>query len=187
MTHNNSAFALPVRTERLLLIPSSAAHLAAELESNSVFEAFIGASVPASWPPGEYDRSAQEYFFNALTEGGDAATGWYGWYAVLQSVDGSNSRNAVVGCGGYFGPPSHEGVIEIGYSMCKEFQRQGFASELARGLVKHVREHVSPSRIIAHTYESNPASIAVLERSGFVRAAESDQPEALLFEWVGPR
>lgn len=187
MNDDPSAFASPVRTERLLLVPASAAHLAAELESNAAFEARVGASVPESWPPGEYDRSAQEYFYSALTAGGDAATGWYGWYAVLQSRDGTPARAAVVGCGGYFGPPSDEGVIEIGYSICKEFQGHGYATELARGLVQHVREHVSPTRIVAHTYENNPASIAVLERSGFIRAAESDQPDALLFEWAGPR
>ena len=174
-------FASPIHTGRLTLIPATAQHVAAELESDAAFSALINAVVPASWPPGQYDRDAQQYFLQALTEAGDAGTGWFGWYALSRANETNDAT--VIGCGGYFGPPSDEGVVEIGYSVCAEAQGRGFGTELARALVEHVRKYRDSMRVIAHTHDDNQASILVLERSGFVRAEVSDQPDAILFEW----
>lgn len=174
-------FAQPIATKRLTLVPASALHVQAELSGNTTFGELIGATIPESWPPGEYDRDAQEYFLNALNAAGDAGVGWFGWYALLG--EGNGNMPTVIGCGGYFGPPSAEGVVEVGYSVCPEWQGNGYASELTRALVVHVLQLPGVSRVIAHTYATNGASMGVLRKSGFVQMEVSDQPEALLFEW----
>lgn len=169
-----------IHTKRLALIPSSAKHVRAELESHNAIGEMLNASVPASWPPGQYDRDAQEFFLEALQAGGDTVVGWYGWYAVRRASDAE--RAVLIGSGGYFGPPAEDGTVEIGYSVCPEWCGQGFATELARALVAHAFELVGVTRVIAHTNLDNPASVAVLNGSGFTQASLSDQPDTLLFQ-----
>ena len=69
-------------TPRLTLVPGTAALLRSELEGHAAFAALLAAEVPPSWPPGEYDRDAQEFFLAQLESGGDAAVGWFGWYGA---------------------------------------------------------------------------------------------------------
>lgn len=170
-----------LRTARLTLIPATAAHVRAELASAGEFGAMIGAEVPASWPPGEYDADAQRYFLERLDEAGDAGTGWYGWYAV--GADGG-APATVVGAGGYFGPPTDDGVVEIGYSVCDEWRGRGYATELAGTLAAHAAAQPGVTRVIAHTTERNPASVKVLERCGFVSAGAGAEPGSLRFEYA---
>jgi RimJ/RimL family protein N-acetyltransferase len=42
------------------------------------------------------------------------------------------------------------------------------------------------TRVVAHTTAANPASVAVLERSGFVAAGAGAEPGTLRFEYAGP-
>lgn len=153
-----------IRTKRLELVPATLAHLDADLSSREALGEILGAAVPSSWPPGEYDRSAMELFRARLSESGDAV-GWYGWYAI----DCSRPREGrvVVGAGGYFGPPRSDGVVEIGYSVAPEFRNLGFATELVRGLVQQALSIPGVVRLIAHTSTANPVSIRVLEKCGF--------------------
>ncbi|MBC8086449.1 MAG: GNAT family N-acetyltransferase [Phycisphaerae bacterium] len=175
-------FNTTIVTERLSLVAATASHVEAELCGHTAFGAVMQATIPLSWPPGQYDRDAQQYFLVSLTDAGEAGVGWFGWYAVRHASQ--HGTPAVVGCGGYFGPPSAAGVVEIGYSVCTEFEGQGFASEMTRALVDHVLQRPSVSRVIAHTQADNPASMAVLRKCGFVQAAITDQPDSVLFEWM---
>ena len=174
-----------IRTPRLLLIAVTEQHVRAELDSLGAFRALIRADIPAGWPPGQYDRDAQEFFLRSLVDGGTAAIGWFGWYALHQTDDGS--RATLVGCGGYLGPPSADGTVEIGYSVCSEWCGRGFATEMAKAFAQHAIQLPAVRRVIAHTHNNNRASKATLLRSGFTAVIPSDQPDALLFEWVDAR
>lgn len=136
----------------------------ADLSSPEALARALGVSVPAGWPPGEYDRAAMEFFRARLSESPEAA-GWYGWYAVLRP-DGPPAA-VLVGSGGYFGPPGGDGVVEIGYSVVPEYQAQGLATELVRGLLERAFSAPAVSRVIAHTTPANLGSVKVLERCGF--------------------
>lgn len=171
-----------MRTGALTLIPATAHHIQAELEGNEQFAALLDADVPASWPPGQYDRDAQEFFLQALKSGGDSAVGWFGWYALARNE--TSTQSALIGCGGYFGPPAEDGTVEIGYSVCPEHRGFGYAKSMSRKLAEHATQLFGVSRVIAHTHPDNPASVAVLTGSGFVQAAVSDQPDTLLFEFT---
>ena len=175
-------FNATILTERLSLIPATATHVLAELRGNSAFGDLVHAVVPASWPPGEYNRDAQQYFLNSLNEAGEAGVGWFGWYAVRHADQ--HVPATLVGCGGYFGPPSVTGVVEIGYSVCPEWHGQGYATEMTRALVAHVTQHAAVSRVVAHTHADNSASMAVLWRCGFAQEIISDQADAWLFAWA---
>ena len=173
----------PLRTAHLTLVPATAAHVRAELASRAGLAALLGAEVPASWPPGEYDRGAQEYFLARLDEGGDALVGWLGWYAVRDADDAAPAT--VVGAGGYFGPPGDDGVVEIGYSVTPEWRGRGYARELVAALVAHALSRRGVRQVVAHTGDANAASIAVLERCGFVREGSGVEPDSARFVHAG--
>src|SRR5262245_8514873 len=113
---------------RLTLIPATPALLLAELADPAQLGAALGAALPEDWPPGEYDRSAAEFFLARLSAGGPEAVGWYGWYAVHRATD--DSPATLVAAAGYAGPPGVSGAVEIGYSVAAAWRGQGLATEL---------------------------------------------------------
>jgi RimJ/RimL family protein N-acetyltransferase len=163
-----------MRTPRLELVAARSEHLDAELGGNDRLQGLLGAEVPPSWPPGEYDRHAVAYFRDRLAEAGEEAAVWYVWYAIEPAAAGAAAT--LVACGGYFGPPSADGTVEIGYSVVPERRRQGFATELVRALITRAFAAPSVRRILAETAVENVASIGVLEHSGFKRIGTGREP-----------
>lgn len=169
-----------LRTERLVLIAARREHLEAELHDPDRLGPLLGARVPAGWPPGEYDRDAMAFFLDRYEAEGPAAVGWYGSYALAIPADPA-APPELVAAAGYFGPPTPDGTLEIGYSVVAEARRRGYAAELARALAEHGLRQGGVRRVIAHTAAENHASRGVLERAGF-RAAGSDG-RGLIYEY----
>jgi len=165
---------------RLTLVAATLEHVRTELEAPGQLASLLGAEVSGDWPTGEYDRDAMEFFRERLEEGGETAAGWYGWYAV-RAADADGPR-ALVGAGGYFGPPDEEGRVEIGYSVLPGWQRRGYASELVRALVAQAFTFPRVRQVIAHTTAENAGSVGVLARCGFVQAGPGAGPETIRFE-----
>jgi RimJ/RimL family protein N-acetyltransferase len=141
----------------------------AELRGPEHLGLLLNATVPADWPPGEYDRGAQEFFRDRLREGGDSAVGWYGWYAVRRGEQDTTA--VVVGAGGFIGPPNDTGSVEIGFSIATEWRSQGFATELVSALLAFAFGNVRVMQVQAHASVENRASCRVLEKAGMRRAA----------------
>jgi len=173
---------MQIRTRRLTLYAATLEHVRTELENPGRLSVLLDAEVSTAWPSGEYDRDAMEFFRTRLEEGGAEAEGWYGWYAVREGdLDGPR---ALVGAGGYFGPPDRSGVVEIGFSVLPEWQRRGYASEIAEALVTRAFAKPGVKQVIAHTTPSNVASVAVLMRCGFQQVATRARPGTIRFERV---
>ncbi len=161
----NQSISMRLSTNRLELIAATLDHVCAELESAERLASLLKAYVEPGWPPGEYDRDAQEFFRDRLKEGGAAVIGWYGWYALRHG--NADQAPVLVGAGGYFGPPSEEGVVEIGFSIMPAWQNNGYATELAEMLIKNAFTDGRVLKVIAHTTPTNLASRKVLEKCGF--------------------
>ena len=173
---------MPITSGRLTMIASTATHVRTELETPERLADLLNATVSPAWPTGEYDRDAMEFFLARFEEGGADVEGWYGWYALSsESTDGSR---ALVGAGGYFGPPDELGTVEIGYSVLPEWQRRGYASEIVRILVENAFRFSNVNRIVARTTEENVASTRVLARCGFREAGAGAEPGIVCFECV---
>jgi RimJ/RimL family protein N-acetyltransferase len=173
---------MQMRTRRLTLYAATLEHVRTELENPGRLPVLLDAEVSTAWPSGEYDRDAMEFFRARLEEGGAEAEGWYSWYAVREAdLDGPR---ALVGAGGYFGPPHPSGVVEIGFSVLPEWQRRGYASEIAEALVTRAFANPGVKQVIAHTTPSNVASVGVLMRCGFQRVATGARPGTIRFERV---
>lgn len=165
-----------MQTKRLLLVAATPALLDAELESYEKLGEMLQAHVPLDWPPGEYDRAAIEFFRDSLSSKPENV-GWYGWYAI------DKLSAALVGAGGYMGPPDKNGQVEIGYSMVSEYQGRGYATEMVHGLINRVLSYWG-GHIIARTTTENIASMRVLEKCGFRAQDKKDETGQVIFEYA---
>lgn len=171
---------ITLSTQRLELIAATLEHICAELEAPERLASLLSAQVEPGWPPGEYDRDAQEFFRDRLKEGGSAAIGWYSWYAVRRATPAQPP--VLVGAGGYFGPPGETGEVEIGFSVMPAWQGLGYATEIASALVERAFTDVRVNKVIAHTATGNLASRKVLEKCGFRYAGLDANSDDSLFE-----
>lgn len=176
----NGSRTLKLLTKRLELTAATMDHVCAELEAPESLAALLNARAEPGWPPGEYDRNAQEFFLNRLKEGGMSVVGWYCWYAVLHESAGRPS--VLVGAGGYFGPPDEKGEVEIGFSIMPAWQGAGYATETARALIENAFNDVRVKKVVAHAAPENPASCRVLEKCGFRRLSLNEESGNHRFE-----
>ena len=167
-------------TDRLDLIASTLDHLLAELDSTERLASILKIEIGPGWPPGEYDRGAQEFFRDRFIEGGEKVVGWYGWYAIRRAKVGQLA--AAVAAGGFFGPPTETGIVEIGYSVVESFRRQGYATEFVKALVGIALSNPSVHRVVARTTFTNHASTSVLERVGFLQSDSTDSEGHVRYE-----
>jgi ribosomal-protein-alanine N-acetyltransferase len=170
---------LIAQTPRLTILAASRALLTAELHKPQYFPLLLGAALPTAWPDGGYERETLEKALEQLTAGGRDAAGWYGWYA-LRKAEGAAPR-ALVGAGGFAGPPDAAGTAEIDFFIAEEWRGQGLATELVGGLVQQAVATGKVRRLVAHPGPGNAAAEQVLRRNGF-ESTESDEAGRLRFE-----
>ena len=134
--------------------------------------------MPDNWPP-ETVTDALPLFLAWLEEAPDCV-GWFGWYAIAAGKGAA--APVLVGGGGFLGP-TRDGVAQIGYSVLPQFQRQGYATEMVRGLLNWAVGQPGVTRIVAETEWTNPASVRVLEKTGFVPSGPAAEPGGTRFEF----
>lgn len=177
-----SSIPLTLTTPRLDVVAATLDHIHAELEGPQRLTALLGVDIEAGWPPGEYDRGAQEFFRDRLRKGGSDVVGWYTWYAIRRS----GPQRILVGAAGFLGPPSEEGDAEIGFSIMPAWRGQGYATELVGMLLTWAFDDPRVRRILAHTTAQNAASCRVLEKSGFHLAGRVEESQTMCFELLRP-
>jgi RimJ/RimL family protein N-acetyltransferase len=167
-------------TNRLVLVAATVDHMRAEIVSPTQLGILLKSEIPHGWPPGEYDEGAQKFFLERLSLGGSDVVGWYGWYALLRRS--SQQVGPLFASGGFLGPPSETGEVEIGYSVHPDWRGQGYATEMVGELIKWAFEDKRVRRIVAHTTSRNPASCKVLEHLGFRVSSSIRDPSSIEFE-----
>ena len=165
-----------LRTERLVLRPSTPELARAEIADRARFAALLGAEVPAAWPPEELAPALG--ILLARLEAEPAACGWFAWYALAPREE---APPVLVGSAGFTGPP-RQGEVEIGYSVMPEFQRRGYATEMVRALSRRALAQDGVTRVTARTEWANPASVRVLEKAGFHACGPRDEAGGARFE-----
>jgi ribosomal-protein-alanine N-acetyltransferase len=169
---------LRITTERLELIAGTPAMAHAELADPAALGPLLSARVPPSWPPDLYDPQAIYFSLSRMEEHPDAP-GWWLWYLVRHAEPDGRE---VIGIGGFKGPPSEDGTVEIGYSILPEFQRRGYATEAVRGFVTHAFTAREVRRVIAETLPELRSSIGVLRKAGFTFVGKGSEPGVIRFE-----
>jgi RimJ/RimL family protein N-acetyltransferase len=107
-------------------------------------------------------------------------TGWWTWYLVLRE-DASGAR-FLLGVAEFKGKPTSDGTVEIGYSVLRQAQGFGYATEAVKGLLSWAFEHAEVSRVTAETLPELTPSTRVLEKSGFVTIGEGSEEGFIRFE-----
>lgn len=165
-------------TERLELVPATVELTRAALQGQAALAAALGSSVPATWPPDLLDRPALKFTLKRLRESPEEA-GWWLHFVVL--TDGATGR-LLIGSAGYKGPPSSDGMVEVGYGIVRDQQRRGFASEAVRGLLAHAFAIPAVQRVVAETLPELTPSIGVLAKCGFQLIGEGSEPGVIRYE-----
>jgi RimJ/RimL family protein N-acetyltransferase len=140
-------------------------------EGDAVFSARFGISVEPDWA------------------GFPEAIGFLLRAARAGVVDGWGPRlffdadHALVGNGGWKGPPDDHGYVELGYAVAPSRQRRGIATSAVRELLTEARGN-GASVVVAHTLATPNASTRVLERCGFSKVGEVIDPdEGPVWRW----
>lgn len=95
----------------------------------------------------------------------------HGFYMVHQA------DHAVIGMGGYKGPPDENGVVEISYGIAPGYQNKGYATEAAMAMTAYAFDSGKVCTVRAHTLPEESASTQVLVKCGFSRIDEVMDPE----------
>lgn len=102
---------------------------------------------------------------------------WGGYLAVDEG-----SREVVGSCA-FKAPPGEEGEVEIAYFTYPGFEGRGYATGMARELIKRGRA-AAARRVTAHTLPEASASTRVLEKVGMDFAGEVlDAEDGRVWRW----
>ncbi len=161
----------PLTTSRLRLIPASTDLLDADFAwqtsgNDAALRFLLSVNAVSEWPPigSGHDISALEFFRSKLVAT-PFSEEWYAYYVCL--------GKELVGSAGFFGPPSG-GDVEIGYSICTAFRRQGIASEAVEALARKAKQF-GVETMSARTLPDNGASIDLLLKAGFDEEVSNDE------------
>jgi RimJ/RimL family protein N-acetyltransferase len=173
----------PLITPQLRLIPTTAALVQAEIESQDLFSQALGAKVPENWPP-ELLVDVLPLFLEQLKQD-PSLVGWLSWYWVLQRE--ATEEGLLIGSGGFKGQPQTDGAVEIGYSILPQYQGRGYATEAVAGLLAWVFSCGEATRAIAETPPENRASIRVVAKLGFDCTGQGSEVGTVRFELTRDR
>ena len=160
-------------SRRLNLVDGNLELLTAALADGAALEALLGVSVAEGWAgfPEALPILCASY---AKDPNGQP-------WGSLFFVD--PQARMLVGFGGFKGPPS-EGVVEIGYAIAPAFRGRGLASDAVTQMVQRAFEDAIVSAVDAHTLGHANPSTRVLEKSGFLKIGETNDPdEGLVWHW----
>jgi RimJ/RimL family protein N-acetyltransferase len=94
---------------------------------------------------------------------------------------------ALVGWGGYKGPPDADGTVEIGYEIAASCRGRGLATDAARTMVTEAFADPAVHRVIAHTLPEHNASNHILRKLGFVFAGDALDRDTPAWRWSAER
>ncbi len=166
-------------TERLQLTPATVQLCFAEAQGHEAVAQAVGAQVPSSWPPPVFEPDDVERIRHRL-ETDPGAAPWTLHYVLLRSA--TRKKPDLVGVAGYLEPPNDDGVVEIGYAIAAEHQRQGYATEAVQALVARAFLDAKVDVISATTHAGLAASQGVLRKAGFVAVARDQRSGLMRYE-----
>jgi RimJ/RimL family protein N-acetyltransferase len=104
---------------------------------------------------------------------------WGGYLAVDQE------RGQVIGTCGFKHGPEKDGSVEIAYFTFSEFEGQGYATAMAKELLRMALAFQGIREVIAYTLPLRNASTRVLEKVGLRWVGETVDPEdGTVWRWA---
>jgi RimJ/RimL family protein N-acetyltransferase len=159
-----------LETKRLQLIPFSLELKKAAINDRARFVEMLGVYVPTHWPEPDLAEALPIFVENMERAPSEPAWDWIAIHKLDQ---------AVIGDIGFMGGPDQNGVVEVGYSIVPEYRNQGYATEMASGLIAWVFQEKGIKVVTATCRDDNIGSIKVLEHVGMRRL----EPEGNMLKW----
>ena len=167
-----------IETERLQLIPCDLAHFEAILDDEQKLGSLLHVKLAEEWLGFEAAREAMRPGYEHL-KAHPEILGWW-TYLFVHKPD-----RTLIGLGGFKGPVTEDGMVELGYAIAPAYRRRGLASEATLGMIEYSFAHPAIKRVDAHTLPEKNASTGVLEKVGmkFVQAVQDPQ-DGEVWRWT---
>lgn len=155
-----------IKTTRLDLIPCDHHLVGSVLADFENLSSLLKVRIPDNWP---IFPEAFQLIYDILKSNPEESVWWT--YLFINPEE-----KVLVGSGGYKGPPKN-GSVEIGYEIAPEFRNMGYATEAARGFIRHAFLNPGILKVKASTLPMINASNRVLEKCGmkFVETGSDDE------------
>jgi RimJ/RimL family protein N-acetyltransferase len=163
----------PVRTERLLLRPLTAADSGALLASRGDQDTTRYVPFVPMTPAAIAERLIGQWSRTELTDQGQALT-----LGAEVAGTGELAGDVIL-----FWHSREHGGGEIGYIFDSRFRGRGYATEAARAMLRLGFEDLGLHRIVARIDERNDASVRVAARLGMRQEARLVENEFFKGEW----
>ena len=164
-----------IETANLKLIPTDAEILKSAIEGNEILAKKMNVTVQDNWT--EFGVGALQYSLDKLTES-EEETNWWTYFPIHKQ------DNKLIGSGGYKGKPTNEGQVELGYEITPNYRNRGLATEMTKGLIENALRDERVKSIIAHTLGQVHPSTKVLQKCGFEKVEEINDPDdGLIWKW----
>ncbi len=167
-----------LETKRLRLVPHAPKHMLALIQGPDSYERSFGSPPAAGLRDFIVSKDVSPDYLARL-DASTEADPWTHGFGLIHTDTG-----AVIGFGGFKGPPGADGVVEIAYGVVPDYQGKGFATEAAQALVAYAFNSGRVRMVRAHTLPEPNASTRVLARCGFRHMGEVTDPEdGLVWRW----
>lgn len=127
---------------------------------DALFELYSGPGMTDYMEP-LYDYEREKEYQRAYIEHMYGYYG-YGMWLIIQKESGK-----VIGRAGLECREEFNGEIELGYAISASCQRQGYATEVCRGILRYAHEELECERINCFIEEGNTVSEHLAEKLGF--------------------
>ncbi len=157
----------------VLLVDVSPEHAQLVREDRHELARVLNASIPEDWP-----MFAHAFASTHVAQAQANAREWGGFFFV------DTERAALVGNGGFKGPPDNHGRVEIGYEIAPAYRRRGYATAATLQLVRRAFSDPRVLAVKAHTRVTAIDSAGVLRKCGFVtRSASIHETLGSVLQW----
>ena len=167
--------AFEFESERMRLLPLSAAQLEFLMVRPDQLEAELGISVSRSVATPPVVRHAIRLKQYRVIHSAEEEFRWHTyWLAVV------TAKRFGAGLIGFKGVPDDQGEVEIGYGIDPDYRRKGYTTEAAGTLIDWALQQPSCLAVTAWSDKENRASARVLEKVGMTMSKETAEQ----FCWV---
>lgn len=174
----NELISISLSTPRLIMINSTRDLLEGILMGENVLASILDIRIANPWS--EFGDAPFKYALEKVNSDPGSAI-WWSWLPILIS------ENTLIGNCGYKGPPAN-GMVEIGYEVALDYRNRGFATEIAKALIRNAFTFQDVDLVMAHTLADENASVHVLRKCGFHFDGELVDPEdGNIWRWKLPR
>ena len=152
-----------IENEDLKIIALTHSQLIKYLEANNLLEKELGLAQNNRNVSPDVKEMVENFTLPKIKETGIEDFLFYTFWIVIDK-----KINTIVAELGFKGPPNSAAEIEIGYGTMPGFQGKGYMTKAVKIMIEWTRNRKDIKAVWGSVDKTNPASIRILEKNGFV-------------------